>query len=65
MGHQIQEFKTHMHPHRVNGEITFMMSIIFRDPFRIYDIIFNLCLFPLLPLTTIEGERELNKEMLY
>ena len=38
MGHQIQEFKTHMHPHRVNGEITFMMSIIFRDPFRIYDI---------------------------
>lgn len=45
MGHQIQEFKTHMHPHRVNGEITFMMSIIFKDPFRIYDIIFNLCLF--------------------
>lgn len=45
MGHQIQEFKTHMRPHRVKGEIAFMMSIIFKDPFRIYDIIFNLCLF--------------------
>ena len=45
MEHQIQEFKTHMHPHRVKGEIAFMMSIIFKDPFRIYDIFFNLCLF--------------------
>lgn len=37
--------KNTYHPHRVKGEIEFMMSIIFKDPFRIYDIIFNLCLF--------------------
>ena len=57
MGHQIQDFKTHMRPHRVKGEIAFMMSIIFKDPFRIYDIIFNLCLFSSVTTEYYLGER--------